>query len=59
MANWAKEIMILANDFCLNIERAREIVKNTDTLTIPKGKNEDEYKYNRAYAQIRQMIMTA
>lgn len=59
MANWAKEIMILANDFCLNIERAREIVKDTDTITIPQGKNEDEYKYNRAYAQIRQMIMTA
>ena len=26
MAEWAKEIMTLANDFCLNMAKAKEIV---------------------------------
>lgn len=30
MANWQKEIMILANDFCLNMAKAKEIVLAID-----------------------------
>ena len=56
MANWQKEIMILANDFCLNMVKAKEIVFETDKLAVPQGKNEEEYKYDRAYAKIKQMI---
>ena len=48
--------MILAKDLCLNMAKAKEIVLTTDKLTVPQGKNEEEYKYNRAYAQIKQMI---
>lgn len=57
MANWAKEIMILANDFCLNIERAKEICLETDKIEVPQGKNEEDYKYDRAYSKIKSMIM--
>ena len=56
MANWQKEIMTLANDFCLNMAKAKEIVLATDKLTVPQGKIEEEYKYDKAYAQIKQMI---
>ena len=56
MANWQKEIMTLANDFCLNMAKAKEIVLATDKITVPQGKIEEEYKYDKAYAQIKQMI---
>ena len=56
MKNWQKEIMILANDFCLNMTKAKEIVLATDKLTVPQGKIEEEYKYGRAYAKSRRMI---
>ena len=56
MANWQKEIMTLANDFCLNMAKAKKIVLATDKLTVPQGKIEEEYKYDKAYAQIKQMI---
>ena len=56
MANWQKEIMTLANDFCLNMAKAKEIVLETDKLTVPQGKIEEEYKYDRAYAKFKQMI---
>lgn len=57
MANWQKEIMKLANDFCLNMDKAKKIVLATDNLAIPKGKIAEEYKYDRAWSQIKQMIM--
>lgn len=57
MATWQKEIMKLANDFCLNMNKAREIVETTNLLPVPKGKEESEYKYDRAQARIRSMIM--
>jgi hypothetical protein len=44
MANWQKEIMILANDFCLNMAKAKEIVLATDKITVPQGKSEADYK---------------
>lgn len=50
MANWQKEIMTLANDFCLNMSKAKEIVLATDKI-------EEEYKYDKAYAYIKQMIL--
>lgn len=59
MAEWQKEIMILANDFCLNVAKAKEIVLATDKITVPQGKVEADYKYDRAYAHIKQMIMCA
>lgn len=58
MANWQKEIMKLANDFCLNMDKAKEIVLSVDNITVPKGKIETEYKYDRAQARIRSMIMS-
>lgn len=57
MANWQKEIMTLANDFCLNVAKAKEIVLETDKITVPQGKNEEEYKYDKAYEYIKQMIL--
>lgn len=57
MANWQKEIMTLANDFCLNVAKAKEIVLETDKITVPQGKNEEKYKYDKAYAYIKQMIL--
>ena len=48
MANWAKEIMILANDFCLDTDKVRQIISDIDTLSVPKGKKESSYKYDRA-----------
>ena len=38
MANWAKEIMKLANDLCLNMSKAREIVDTVNALSVPQGK---------------------
>ena len=43
MANWQKEIMILANDFCLNMAKAKEIVLAIDKITVPQGKSEADY----------------
>ena len=57
MANWQKELMTLANDFCLNMTKAKEIILNTDKITVPEGKNEEDYKYDRAYSKIKSMIM--
>lgn len=59
MAGWQKEIMILAKDFCLNMKKAKEIVLAADKLSVPNGKSEAEYKYDRAYSHIKQMIMEA
>ena len=56
MANWQKEIMILANDFCLNVAKAKEIVLSVDKLIVPQGKIEEEYKYDKAHRQIMEMI---
>ena len=57
MANWQKEIMILANDFCLNMTKAKEIVLLTDKITVPEGKEEERYKYDYAYSRIKPLIM--
>ena len=59
MANWQKELMTLANDFCLNMKKAKEIIIETDKITVPQGKSEENYKYDRAYSYIREMIMNA
>lgn len=59
MAIWQKEIMTLANDFCINMAKAKEIVLATDKITVPQGKIESEYKYDRAYSRIKQMIINA
>jgi len=57
MATWQKEIMKLANDLCLNMTKAKQIVIETDTLSVPQGKCETEWKYDRAYSRILPMIM--
>ena len=57
MATWQKEIMVLANDFCLNMEKVKGIVRNIDAITVPKGKSESNYKYDRAYSMIKPMLM--
>lgn len=36
--------------------KAKEIVLATDKITVPQGKIEEGYKYDKAYAQIKQMI---
>lgn len=59
MANWAREIMVLANDFCLNTSKAKEIIKQVDNLSVPSGKTEDSWKYDRAYSRLKPMIMSA
>lgn len=57
MATWKREIMKLANDFCLNMEKVKEIVLETDNIHVPKGKNEAEYKYDKAHVRIKTLIM--
>lgn len=57
MAKWQKEILKLANDFCLNMTRAKEIVIEVDKLSIPQGRCEADYKYDRAYSRILPLIM--
>lgn len=57
MATWAKEIMKLANDFCLNVDKAKQIILATDKIYVPKGRIEEEYKYDKAHLQIMKMIM--
>ena len=47
MANWQKEIMTLANDFCLNMAKAKEIVLSTDKSMVSESKEEEKYKYDR------------
>lgn len=37
----------------------KEIVLATDKITVPQGKSEADYKYDKAHAQIKQMIMCA
>lgn len=58
MATWQKEIMKLANDLCLNMTKAKQIVIETDTLSVPQGKCETEWKYDRAYSRLLPMIMS-
>lgn len=57
MANWMKEIMKLANDFCLNNNEVREIVRTVDSMTVPQGKNESDWKYDRAHSRLLPLIM--
>ena len=57
MATWQQEIMTLANDFCLHMAKAKEIVLSTDKIIVPEGKDEEKYKYERAYSQIKPLIM--
>lgn len=57
MSNWAKEIMTLANDLCLSTSKAREIVDAVNALSVPQGKNTDEWKYDRAWTRLKPLIM--
>lgn len=57
MADWAREIMKLGNDFCLNTSKVRSIVSNIDSLSVPEGKCESEWKYDRAYSNVKSLIM--
>lgn len=40
MATWGIEIMQLANDFCLNTAKAKEIVRNVENMSVPNNVNE-------------------
>ena len=57
MANWQKEIMILANDFCLNMAKAKEIVTEVENVAVPQGKDESNYKYDRAWSRLKPMLL--
>ena len=57
MAEWAKEIMTLANDFCLNMAKAKEIVTEVENVTVPQGKDEGNYKYDRAWSRLKPMLL--
>ena len=57
MADWAREIMTLANDFCINTDKVRQIVSDVDILTVPQGKNAEEYKYDRAWSRRKPMLI--
>ena len=57
MADWAKEILKLGNDFYLNTSKVRSIVSNIDSLSVPEGKCESEWKYDRAYSKVKSLIM--
>ena len=59
MANWQKELMTLANDFCLNMSKAKDIVLEADSISVPQGKDEQLYKYNYAHVRIKQLIMNS
>ena len=56
MTEWAREIMVLANDFCLNMAKAKEIVTEVENVTVPKGKDESSYKYDRAWSRLKPML---
>ena len=58
MTSWQKEIMKIANDLCLNTNKVREIVNTVDTLTVPQGEQPDSWKYDRAWARLKPLIMT-
>lgn len=58
MATWQKEIMKLANDLCLNMTKAKQIVTDVNTLSVPQGKCETEWKYDRAYSRLLPLIMS-
>ena len=57
MATWGIEIMRLANDFCLNTAKTKEIVRNVENMTVPGNANEDTWKYNKAHSMIVPMII--
>nr|DAH71519.1 MAG TPA: hypothetical protein [Caudoviricetes sp.] len=59
MANWARKIICQHHDFCLNTSKAKEIIKQVDNLSVPSGKVEDSWKYDRAYSRLKPMIMSA
>lgn len=57
MAEWQKEIMVLANDFCLNTSKVRDIVSDVNTMSVPQGKDESDYKYDRAWSRLKPMLL--
>lgn len=57
MATWGIEIMQLANDFCLNTAKTKEIVRNVENMSVPNNVNEDIWKYDKAHSMIAPMIM--
>lgn len=59
MSEWQKEILKLANDFCLNMAEAKAMVRSVDTISVPQGKSESEYKYNCAHRKLKDMIKEA
>jgi len=56
MATWQIEIMKLANDFCLNTNKVKEIVRNIEAISEPKA--DETWKYNKAHSLIVPMIMS-
>ena len=57
MADWAREIMVLANDFCINTTKAKQIIQEVDTITVPQGTDESNYKYDRAWSRLKPMLI--
>ena len=38
-------------------EWAKEIVTEVDTITVPQGKDESNYKYDRAWSRLKPMLL--
>ena len=57
MADWAREIMTLANDFCINTDKTRQIVSDVDAMPVPQDKDESDYKYDRAWSRLKPMLI--
>ena len=49
--------MTLANDFCLNMAKAKKIVTEIENVTVPQGKDESNYKYDRAWSRLKPMLL--
>lgn len=60
MAEWKKEIRKLCKDFCLSKEIYNKIIRETENnkREMPGFyKNENDYKYDTAYAQIKPYLL--
>lgn len=47
MAQWEREIMILANDFCLDNLKVKSICKNVNSMNLT-----EDQKYRKAHSMI-------
>ena len=53
--NWQIELFALAQDFCLNMNQACEVIDSVSNNPAYAGKNA-EFLYDRAYSGIKDLI---